>query len=80
MNAAIDTQVRSIIRTTLGVIGELSNEDRFYPDLAADSLDSVNLLLAFEREFSLEIADEEALKIQTVQQAIDFIQEKLGGR
>lgn len=77
MNAAIDSQVRSIIRNTLGITGELNNEDHFWPDLSADSLDSVNLLLAFEREFSLEILDEEALKIQTVQQAIDFMQKEL---
>jgi acyl carrier protein len=73
----IDIQVRSTIRKTLGVLGDLKNEDQFWPDLSADSLDSVNLLLAFERDFNIEIEDEEALKIKTVQQAIDLVKEKL---
>jgi len=74
---SIDAQVRDVIRTTLGVVGELKNEDIFWPDLSVDSLDSVNLLLAFERNFNIEIQDEEALKIKTVQQVIDLVKGKL---
>jgi acyl carrier protein len=77
---SIDAQVRDVIRTTLGVTGEIKNEDQFWSDLSVDSLDSLNLLLAFERVFDIEIEDEEALKIKTVQQAIDLVNIKLGGR
>jgi acyl carrier protein len=74
---SIDAQVRDVIRTTLGVTSDLRNEDSFWPDLSADSLDSLNLLLAFERDFNIEILDEEVLTVKTVQQAIDLIKEKL---
>ncbi|MGD0511129.1 MAG: acyl carrier protein [Candidatus Micrarchaeaceae archaeon] len=73
----IDSQVCETIRTALGIVGPLTNEDTFWPDLGADSLDSVNLLLAFERDFDIEIDDAEALEVRTVQQAIDLVKEKL---
>jgi acyl carrier protein len=52
---------------------EIKNESRFVDDLGADSLDTVELVMALEEEFETEIPDEEAEKITTVQQAIDFI-------
>ena len=52
---------------------EVKNESSFQEDLGADSLDTVELVMALEDAFDCEIPDEEAEKIQTVQQAIDFV-------
>lgn len=52
---------------------EVNNESSFVDDLGADSLDTVELVMALEEEFECEIPDEEAEKINTVQQAIDYI-------
>ena len=52
---------------------EIKNESSFVDDLGADSLDTVELVMALEEEFETEIPDEEAEKITTVQQAIDYI-------
>ena len=57
---------------------EVSNEASFVDDLGADSLDTVELVMALEEEFKTEIPDEEAEKITTVQQAIDYITKNLG--
>jgi acyl carrier protein len=68
--------VRKIIAEQLGVNeGEIKNESSFVDDLGADSLDTVELVMEFEEEFDITIPDEEAEKIQTVGQAIDYIQE-----
>ena len=66
--------VKKIIAEQLGVNeAEIKNESSFVDDLGADSLDTVELVMALEEEFETEIPDEEAEKITTVQQAIDYI-------
>ena len=75
----IEARVRKIIIEQLGVKDEqVTNEASFVEDLGADSLDTVELVMALEEEFELEIPDEDAEKITTVQQAIDYIAAHLG--
>ena len=63
-----------VVFEQLGVKGdEVTNEASFVDDLGADSLDTVELVMALEEEFDTEIPDEDAEKITTVQQAIDFV-------
>ena len=70
----IEERVRKIVVEQLGVKEEEVTKDAsFVDDLGADSLDTVELVMALEEEFECEIPDEEAEKITTVQQAIDFI-------
>mgnify|MGYP001228617577 CR=1 FL=1 len=72
--STVEEQVKSIVAEQLGVDeGEITNEASFVDDLGADSLDTVELVMALEEEFDTEIPDEEAEKITTVQQAIDFV-------
>ena len=71
---AVADKVKSIIVEQLGVDEEEVTPDAsFVDDLGADSLDTVELVMALEEEFETEIPDEQAEKITTVQQAIDFI-------
>jgi len=71
---AIEQRVRSLIADQLGVgEEEIKAESRFIEDLGADSLDIVELIMAMEEEFETEIPDEEAEKIQTVGDTIDYI-------
>ena len=75
----IEARVKKIIIEQLGVKEEqVTNEASFVEDLGADSLDTVELVMALEEEFGLEIPDEDAEKITTVQQAIDYISAHLG--
>ena len=70
----IEEQVKNIVAEQLGVKGEeVKNESSFVDDLGADSLDTVELVMALEEEFDTEIPDDEAEKITTVQQAIVYI-------
>ena len=70
----IEQRVRKIIAELLGVNeAEIKNESSFVDDLGADSLDTVELVMALEEEFETEIPDEEAEKITTVQQAIAYV-------
>jgi len=70
----IDQKVKSIIIEQFGVDAEeVTNQAHFVNDLGADSLDTVELVLELEEQFSIEIPDEQAEKIHTVAQAIDFI-------
>ena len=70
----IQERVKKIIIEQLGVKEEeVKNEASFVDDLGADSLDTVELVMALEEEFELEIADEEAEKISTVQEAVNYI-------
>ena len=72
--SSIEQQVKSIVAEQLGVKeDEVTNDASFVDDLGADSLDTVELVMALEEEFETEIPDEEAEKITTVQQAIDFV-------
>jgi acyl carrier protein len=72
--AAIDDKVKQIIVEQLGVDeGEVTPSASFVDDLGADSLDTVELVMAFEEAFEIEIPDEDAEKIRTVQDAIDYI-------
>ena len=74
----IEQRVKKIVVEQLGVKEEeVTNEASFVDDLGADSLDTVELVMALEEEFKTEIPDEEAEKITTVQQAIDYINEHL---
>ncbi|EAZ76760.1 acyl carrier protein, partial [Vibrio cholerae B33] len=70
----IEERVKKIIVEQLGVDeAEVKNESSFVEDLGADSLDTVELVMALEEEFDTEIPDEEAEKITTVQAAIDYV-------
>ncbi|BAK78002.1 acyl carrier protein [Pseudogulbenkiania sp. NH8B] len=70
----IEQRVKKIVAEQLGVNeAEVKIESSFVDDLGADSLDTVELVMALEEEFECEIPDEEAEKITTVQQAIDFV-------
>ena len=72
--SSVEDQVRAIIAEQLGVkADEIKNDASFVDDLGADSLDTVELVMALEEEFETEIPDEQAEKITTVQQAIDYI-------
>lgn len=69
----IEERVKKIVAEQLGVKEEIANDASFVDDLGADSLDTVELVMALEDEFECEIPDEEAEKITTVQQAIDYV-------
>ena len=74
MAGEVESKVRDIISEQLGVSAdEVTPEASFIEDLGADSLDIVELVMALEEEFECEIPDEEAEKITTVQQAVDYI-------
>lgn len=70
----IAERVKKIVGEQLGVKEEVSNEASFVDDLGADSLDTVELVMALEEEFETEIPDEDAEKITTVQEAINYIE------
>jgi acyl carrier protein len=73
----VEDKVKEIISKQLGVsASEVTPEASFVEDLGADSLDTVELVMAFEEEFKIEIPDEDAEKIQKVQDAIDYIKSK----
>jgi len=70
----IEQRIRKIVAEQLGVNeAEVRNESSFVNDLGADSLDTVELVMALEEEFECEIPDEQAEKINTVQEAIDYV-------
>lgn len=72
--SSIEERVRKIVSEQLGVKEEeISSDASFVEDLGADSLDTVELVMALEEEFETEIPDEEAEKITTVQQAINYV-------
>jgi acyl carrier protein len=73
----IEEKVKDIIVEQLGVNPEqVTPQASFIEDLGADSLDTVELVMAFEEEFSIEVPDEDAEKLQTVGNVIDYVKEK----
>ena len=76
--SSVEERVKKIVVEQLGVKeDEVTNEASFVDDLGADSLDTVELVMALEEEFKTEIPDEEAEKITTVQQAVDYVSANL---
>ena len=77
--SAQEDKVKDIIMDKLGVgADEITLEASFTDDLGADSLDTVELVMAFEKEFNVEIPDEDAEKLTSVGDAIKYLNEKLG--
>ena len=73
---SIEDKVRDIIVDQLGVnADQVTKEARFIEDLGADSLDTVELVMAFEEEFSIEVPDEEAEKLQAVGDVVAYVEE-----
>ena len=74
----LEERVKKIIVTQLAVdIAEVTPQSQFVQDLGADSLDTVELVMALEEEFDVEIPDEDAEKIKTVGEAVTYIKDKL---
>ena len=74
---SVEEKVKEIIVDQLGVDEkQVSSEASFIDDLGADSLDTVELVMALEEEFDIEIPDEDAEKIATVQNAVDYIKDQ----
>jgi acyl carrier protein len=79
--AELETRVKDIIAEELGVEKDkLTAEASFMEDLGADSLDTVELVMAFEKEFDLDIPDEEAEKLRTVGDALTYLHQRLGSK
>jgi acyl carrier protein len=79
VNKMVEEKVKEIISKQLGIdLGQIKPESSFIEDLGADSLDLVELVMAFEEAFTIQIPDEAAEKIAKVQDAIDYIKSKLG--
>jgi acyl carrier protein len=75
MAGDVESRVRDIISEQLGVAAnEVTPEASFIEDLGADSLDIVELVMALEEEYGMEISDEDAEKIRTVKDVVDYIQ------
>ena len=75
---SVESKVKKIVVDQLGVSDEeVDAKASFVDDLGADSLDTVEMVMAFEEEFNIEIPDEDAEKIKTVQDAIDYIDKKV---
>ena len=77
--SAIEAKVKSIIADQLGVgEDEIKPESSFIEDLGADSLDIVELVMEFEKEFNIDIPDEDAEKLRTVGDALGYLNQKVG--
>ena len=75
--SSVESQVKAIVAEQLGVKAEqVTSDASFVDDLGADSLDTVELVMALEEEFEIEIPDEDAEKITTVSQAISYISDR----
>lgn len=78
--SSVEQQVKAIVAEQLGVkLEQVTNNASFVDDLGADSLDTVELVMALEEEFETEIPDEDAEKIQTVKDAVSYIDGKAQG-
>lgn len=74
---SVETRVKEIIVENLGVDGDkVTSDASFVEDLGADSLDTVELVMAFEEEFDIEIPDEDAEKLTTVGEAVSYLKNK----
>jgi len=79
MSQDVESKVKAIIVDKLGVDeSEVTHEANFTNDLGADSLDTVELIMEFEKEFDISIPDEDAENIATVGNAVEYLQEKVG--
>ena len=79
--SAITEKIKSVIAEQLGVKPEeVTDQAKFVDDLGADSLDTVELVMALEEEYGVEIPDEDAEKLTTVGDAIKYIEEKLASK
>ena len=75
--STVEQQVKAIVAEQLGVKAEqVVNDASFVDDLGADSLDTVELIMAFEEEFGVEISDDEAEKIRKVKDAVGYIEQR----
>ena len=80
MSNDIELKVKSAVAEQLDInVEEISNDASFMEDLGADSLDLVELVMSFENDFGITIPDEDSAELTTVQQAINYVQEKLKG-
>ena len=71
---SLEERVKNLVITQLGVdAGKVTTDSSFIDDLGADSLDTVELVMAFEEEFDIEIPDEDAQKMRTVSDAIEYL-------
>lgn len=74
----VESKIKSAVAEQLGLsVEEIKNEASFMDDLGADSLDLVELVMAFENEFGITIPDEDSANLTTVQTAIDYVEKKL---
>ena len=74
MSDEISSKIKKIVADHLGIdVAKIEDESSFIDDLGADSLDTVELVMAFEEEFGIEIPDEEAEKISTLEDAVSYI-------
>ena len=73
-------QIKSVVADKLGAeIGEITEDTRFQEDLEADSLDLVELIMALEDEYSIQISDEEAQEIRSIKDAVAYIEKQAAG-
>lgn len=79
MSTTLDRVKKVVVERLKVSPDEVTESASFVDDLGADSLDVVDLVIGFEDEFEVQIPDEDAEKIQTVKQAVDYIEAKLGG-
>jgi len=78
MSDDVERRVKEVVARTLKVdIGRITNDSRFVEDLGAESIQSVELVAAFEEEFDIEMDEEEALEVKTVGRAVEFIKKHL---
>ena len=75
---SLEEKVKNLVVTQLGVdAGKVTNDSSFIDDLGADSLDTVELVMAFEEEFDMEIPDEDAQKMRTISDVIAYLKDKV---
>jgi acyl carrier protein len=77
---SVEKKIKELIAENLGVSeDEIKSDSHFIDDLGADSLDTVELVMALEEKFNIDIPDEDAEKLQTVQDALDYVESKQNG-